>query len=441
MTVRFGPELRAFVTRVGLCTNALTPRREALHVVSIACRCLSSFACQRNRAALGLTLPSSKLPRSARTADTLNMEHDTPSNRRFTKAIEQLTKQGNYAEAWKVFDSIEQKNTIVYSAMLAGAVRCGRYSQGVELFESLRTTSLALTEPVYVSAMALYGGCSRCVEGLELFNEMRKLGIANNVPPYTTAIQLCGKLSRHQQANDIWEDMIARGLRPTGAAFTAIMSAAASVGDLAEVQRHLDAMASYELQPSRSHLGCMLKACRCAGDADRAEKLLHDMADGPVKPDVVHYTIVMGIYRASGLAGADPEAGHSRVSRLAARMSQQGVAPDKFFLEEHLAAVLGGSLQQVLDGSLAPTPPAAAAARRLLEAARRSGTQQTRVTQAVERWLAGGTPTAAAGSAQRPGDAGGLWLEAADPASGRSYYYHSRTRAVSWERPAGGAAP
>lgn len=410
-------------------------------MVTLARRCLSSFASQRNRAELGLVLPTSKLPRSVRTADTLNTEHDTPSNRQYTRVIEQLTRNGEYAEAWKAFDGIEKKNTIVYSAMLAGAVRCGKYSQGVQLFETLRASSLALTEPVYVSAMALYGGCSRCEEGLELFEEIIKLGLAKNVPPYCVAIQLCGKLSRYPQACGIWEDMIARGIRPTGAAFTAVMSAAAGAGDLAEVQRHLDAMASYGLKPAQSHLGCVLKACRSAGDADRAEKLLQDMLDGPVKPDVVHYTIVMSIYRVSGLAAADPEGGASRISRLAAQMSKQGVQPDKFFLEEHLAAVLGGSLQQFLDGSLAPAASATAAARRVLEDARCKGTQRTRVTQAAERRLAGSGPTAGAGSAARPSDAGGVWLEASDPASGRAYYYHSRTRAVSWERPADGTAP
>lgn len=375
------------------------------------------------------------IPLSERSSETRVVEEDVPGNRIYTAQITRLTRERRWKEAQEIFEQIEQKNTIVYGAMLAGARRCGQYQAGLELFQEMISKNFVLTEPVYVSAIALYSGCGRYSDGLELFRTMQADGAARNAPPYAAAMELCSKNDDYAGAQRIWADMLQAGVKPSSAAFTMIMGASANAGDLAAVKQYWQDLWKFGVEPNAAHLGCLLKACRTQKDASRARMYLEDKVTWPGERTVIHFTIVMSIYRTTGLAAQDWNQAEASIAELEALMKQQQVVPDRFFLEEHVAALLGCGLKDIVDGSYMPPAVAVKAAIGVLARAEQSGLEKTLLTSRVERLM---QKTAVAQTQL----AGGLvlpqgWVSTVDPKSGRPYYWKAidPTGTVTWQMP------
>lgn len=390
-------------------------------------RLLSSLAIQRNREALGLGPPTRpRIPLGARSPQTLEAELVSPENKVHTTQIVSLCEAGDFDGARRLFESIQEKNSIVWGALLSGAVRNRKFHQGTHLFEKLRASGVQLTEPIYVSGMSLYSGCKRFEEAFALFQEMRTSGIAQNVPPFAVAMRACGQMGDYEKARVVWADMLSHGLRPINATFSNIIGAAADAGNSAAAEAHLREMYEHSLSPDQNQFGCLLKAYRNERDITRAETLLEEMVARGVMPTVLHYTTAISIYRLTGLASTDPARALQAISAFVERMLARGVVPDKYFFEEHLAALLGSPLEAFIAGSFSPHPQALDAARALPAPA---GLDLTQLARRAQLKLQNYATNASENDA-------GLWLEALDPSSGRSYYYHEVTREVSWTRPA-----
>eukprot|EP00928_Gymnodinium_smaydae_P083724 TRINITY_DN66959_c0_g1_i1.p1 TRINITY_DN66959_c0_g1~~TRINITY_DN66959_c0_g1_i1.p1 ORF type:complete len:433 (-),score=79.30 TRINITY_DN66959_c0_g1_i1:312-1610(-) len=413
--------------------------RCTLHRKCFQFRFLSSYSIQRNREQLGLKWET-VLPRSQRTQETCEIEKHFPLNRRDVPEIERLTKRGKWDEARKVFDSIRDKNTIAYNVMMTGARRCGRYIEGIKLFEEMNAQGFPRTEPTYVSAMSLYGGASRPAEGLDLYTEMQAANVAANAPPFVAAMSLCAQLGDYKRACEIWEAMRGLKIEPTSAAFTAVMNAAAAAGDLAATRKRFDEMKAYNMEPNSAQFGCLLKACRTLRDASTAKGILSDMELWSGQRSIVHITIVLGIYRITGLGVTDSDAALKQIEELVAMMRGFQIAPDKFFLEEHIAAILGGELKDVVGGSLSPSSGGVQAALALLDDANLSGTSKTSLLRQVEAVLR--RQSSAGGNVSKGKDSKNMslpvgWSSAIDPKSGRHYYWSNADPAgtTTWQCP------
>lgn len=394
--------------------------------------CFGSFALHQNRVNLGLHLAHNSTPRKLRSEETLQAENDVTSNRVHTADIVRLTKERDYVGARELFDSIENKNTIVYTAMIAGALRCGKIHEGIILFGEMRASGLIMTEPTYVTAMALYNRASQNEEGLALFQEMKEKGLLKNLPAFGSAINLYGNLSRYDAALEVWKMMLSHGLKPDNSIFVSITNAAAMSGQITAAEGHIEEMALYGLKPTERHYSCILKACRIAKNPDHAEKVFQQMEGLAITPNVLHYTLLMSVYRVSLDNGQ--ESTLNRISALVTKMQNQGVQPDSFFVEEHLGALLGGSLQDFLRGKLpAPSSNLLEKAVGVINDFRASNQRCTSLIERVEAKLTVMKDMSAHGVQKQ--EEVGEWLETVDPASGNTYYWHSISRDVSWHRP------
>mmetsp|Transcript_61745 Transcript_61745/g.201508 ORF Transcript_61745/g.201508 Transcript_61745/m.201508 type:complete len:335 (+) Transcript_61745:236-1240(+) len=327
------------------------------------------------------------LPSSARTSETRSPEADEPSNRRFTQKIIRLARQGSWEDVQSVFQQIPQKNLIVYSALLNAAVLCGRFKDGSNILQDLRAREFQWTEPVYVSAMRIQEGLRCYAEGLALFRDMQHRGLAINPPPYVVAMNLCSQRGQYEEALRIWDEMISAGLKPQAPAFTALINAAAATGDTTKVEVHLRELRTCGLQLNGAQFGGLLKACRQSLDVEGAVSYLLEDREWSCQRTVVHFTIVMSIIRGAGIALRDFARARGLVADLVSLMSERRVEIDKYFLEEHVAAMLGADLKTVLNGSIDPLPQAQSAALLVLKSSDIDFRLRTWLTRRVEHFL------------------------------------------------------
>lgn len=265
---------------------------------------------------------------------------------------------------------------------------------------------------------------------------MQANGAVRNVPPYVAAMDLCSKNDDYAGVQRIWAEMLQASVKPSSPAFTVIMMASANAGDLNAVKQYWKDLSRCSIEPNAAHFGCLLKACRTLKDASSARMYLEDKSTWPGERTVIHFTIVMSIYRTTGLASQDWKQAETTIAELETRMTQQQVVPDRFFLEEHVAALLGCSLRDILDGSIVPPAAAVKATFGVLARAEQSGLEKTKLTSLLAERLMQETteaPTQLAGGLVLPQG----WASAIDPNSGRPYYWKAMdpTGTVTWQMP------
>jgi len=153
---------------------------------------------------------------------------------------------------------------------------------------------------------------------------------------------LHGRLRQYWPARKVWDEMRGKCMEIHPPAINAILNAAAAAGDTSAAEHHLAEIRSEGWTLEREHFGCLIKAYRAVGDAERVMQLLDEMRTSHLRPTVVQYTTAMGVYSYSRTA-----ASHATVARFAiqvcARMKLDRTSPDKYFVEEHLVALLGGA--------------------------------------------------------------------------------------------------
>lgn len=217
-------------------------------------------------------------------------------------------------------------------------------------------------------------------------------------------------------------------MKNTGVAMTepllsSLMSAVARTGDVAGTEALLQEAAG-QFTPNRIHMNCMLDACKHAGDAHSALRIFAEHRDKGLKPDVITFTLLLAVLRRVGRPQED-------IKAVVEQMHACGIAPDKFFVEEHLSYTIGMDL---------PAPPEAlkelplevlAAGTELLRKTREAGVKLTRMTAELEQRLMQLQTV----EATKP-----EWLrvlcESAEAA--RPEYFWDRTSGrTQWERPVG----
>ncbi|CAK0884291.1 unnamed protein product [Prorocentrum cordatum] len=314
--------------------------------------------------------------------------------------------------------------------------------QGTRWEEALaRLAEVADPDP-FVRTAALDACCKawKLPQARALFEEMG----TKTVVAYTTLLALLGRLRRIQEAEQLFEELKQSGLRPDAATFTALMVGYGSVHDSSAAARVLEDIEAAGFRLGQVEFGVALRACGKAGDKELAGELLARMDAQRVELNVGHVTsAVVSCARSKDHATAidffdqlrrrgmvpdniaytslatcheGPDAAQ-RLEALAGEMRQASVQPDAFFYDQLLRVALADADAARFCSHLAELDAAGL---------RRTSTTAGYVQEYRERLLPAGAPLP-------PG-----WLQAEDPATGRSYFWHEADPGgtTTWERPA-----
>lgn len=115
-----------------------------------------------------------------RDAMTVEALYQTPENAAFTQKITRFGRARQWEEAKEVFHQVKDKNTIIYSAMLACADQCRRFEEGIELFEEMKTKGVVCNSVTYCSALSMYAMARDAVAVEALLQEARNSGVLVN---------------------------------------------------------------------------------------------------------------------------------------------------------------------------------------------------------------------------------------------------------------------
>ncbi|PSR89868.1 Pentatricopeptide repeat-containing protein [Actinidia chinensis var. chinensis] len=227
-----------------------------------------------------------------------------------TALLDAYIKIDNISEAAKVFELIEEKDIVVWSAMLAGYSQTGDTEGAVKVFLQLTKEGVRPNEFTFCSVINACASSTAAVEQGKQFHASSIKSRYNNTLCVSSAlvtmyakrgnIETANEVFKRQRERDLvsWNSMISgyaqhgygkkaikvfeemrmENLKMDGITFIGVITACTHAGLVDEGQRYFNMMADdLCIDPTMEHYSCMVDLYSRAGMLEKAMDLINDM--------------------------------------------------------------------------------------------------------------------------------------------------------------------
>ncbi|MBA0694462.1 hypothetical protein Goari_004753 [Gossypium aridum] len=196
---------------------------------------------------------------------------------------------GNVSKAREVFDSMEEKNIVAWTAMISGYGMHGHGSQAIELFNEM---SFDGPRPNNVTFVAILSACAHAGlvdEGRQIFTTMKQeYGLVPSVEHQVCMVDMLGRAGHLNEAYQFVKNISPK--EPAPAVWTAMLGACKMHKNFdlgVEVAEHL-----LSIEPENpGHYVMLSNIYALAGRMDRVEKVRNIMIRNRLKKEVGYSTI------------------------------------------------------------------------------------------------------------------------------------------------------
>ncbi|XP_010672298.2 putative pentatricopeptide repeat-containing protein At3g18840 [Beta vulgaris subsp. vulgaris] len=298
--LKLGKELHAHVLKAGFIENSFV----SSGVVDVYCKC-----------------DSMDYAKAAYTSFSIGNAFS------ITSMIVAYSSTGNMVEARRLFDTLAEKNPVVWTALFSGYVKSQCCEAAFELLTELLAHESAV--PDVLILMTLLGACAtqaslhpgKQIHCYILRNEMKldgkflsamidmysKCGLITYAERIFSGIKerdsvlynvMIAGYAHHGleiEAIKLFEEMCKREIIPNAATFVALLSTCRHAGLVELGENYFYAMErDYGIQPEIDHFACMIDLYGRAGQLDKAAAFMESI---PFEPDVVLYGVYLNACR------------------------------------------------------------------------------------------------------------------------------------------------
>ncbi|KAJ4951013.1 hypothetical protein NE237_027845 [Protea cynaroides] len=255
-----------------------------------------------------------------------------------TSLIVGHSSQGNMVEARRLFDSLAEKNSVVWTAFFSGYVKIRQCEPVFELLreflikEKYVTDALILVSVIHVCAIQaaldpgkqihaytlrmqieieeklssalidMYAKCGQIKYAKQIF---RRVPSRDRVV-YNAMIAGYAHHGFENDAIQLFEEMLKKDIRPDRITFIALLSACRHAGLVEAGEKYFVSMTEdYSLPPEIDHYSCMIDLYGRANKLDKAIALMRGI---PIKLDAVIWGAFLNACRINGNVGLAREA-------------------------------------------------------------------------------------------------------------------------------------
>ncbi|CAN0907040.1 Putative pentatricopeptide repeat-containing protein At3g15130 [Linum grandiflorum] len=244
--------------------------------------------------------------------------------------IDSYVKCGELLQARRVFDQIEKKHLISWSALILGYAQEEKLGEAMDLFKLLRVGRIQVDEYVLSSMMAIFADfalveqgrqvhgfslkipsglrisvcnsaldmylkCGMIEDAEKLFGEM---SAARDVVSWTVMITGYGKHGLGKEAVHLFNRMLLQNIKPDDVTYLAILLACSHSGLVEEGEDYLSKLCSDErIKPRVEHYACVVDLLGRAGRLKEAKSLICTM---PVEPNAGIWQTLLSACRVHG---------------------------------------------------------------------------------------------------------------------------------------------
>ena len=260
----------------------------------------------------------------------------SPQARSNTKKIGRLVRDGDFEEAWQLFEGLDQRGVIEYCVGLNLCAKAGWLEKAKALWTEMSLDSKNVV--AYTTMIRMYAGIKRVHEAEQLFQEMKLNAVTPNLITYSSMITAYSMVSKPQKAKRLFDSIPEVTFEEAGpsskeSAYAGVMFAYARCGDYAAVRELFMDMTSKGLTPSRSHFNAMITSCSEQCLAETARAVFEMLPHYGIKPECDTWTALLDCHRSD----------LSQCKRILTDMESSGIAPSGLTYQKLLTAhVLAG---------------------------------------------------------------------------------------------------
>lgn len=215
-------------------------------------------------------------------------------------------------DAKLVFDEMDEKDIVVWNAMVSGYVQQSENEEAFRLYLELLLSGLDANEYTFVALFTASSNLASLIHGLQIHSQVMKTGMDSD--PYVTNAILdmyakCGSVkdarklfdsanvidvacwnamittySQHgeaQEAINMFEKMIKTGTKPNYISFVGVLSACSHAGLVEEGFCYFNSMSSSGIEPGSEHYACLVSLLGRSGKLCEAREFIETMPRQP----------------------------------------------------------------------------------------------------------------------------------------------------------------
>ncbi|MQL80130.1 hypothetical protein Taro_012577 [Colocasia esculenta] len=244
-------------------------------------------------------------------------------------------------DAQVVFEEMEDRDLVLWNAMISGYTQNGQEEEAFKLFHELRVTGMRPSEFTFVSLLSASSNLASPLHGFQFHGQIIKAGIESDCHVSNALIDMyakCGsvaearalfdktrekdvvcwnsmisKYAQHGHAEEalkIFQQMRNEGVEPNYVTYVGVLSACSHVGLVEDGLLHFNSMkCDFQIEPGTEHYACIVGLLGRAGRLNEAKEFIDQM---PIEPAAV-------VWRS--LLGACQLFGDANLGRYAAKMA------------------------------------------------------------------------------------------------------------------------
>ncbi|KDP31028.1 hypothetical protein JCGZ_11404 [Jatropha curcas] len=244
-----------------------------------------------------------------------------------TALVDMYAKCAEVDKAQSLFDQMDGKDVVAWSAMISGYNQAGRCKEALVLFSKMQKANLEPNEVTMVSVLSscavlgaletgkwvhlyikkkrmkltvtlgtalidFYAKCGVVDSAIEVFQVMP----LKNVYSWTALIQGLANNGHGKRALEFYRLMREKNVEPNDVTFIGLLSACSHVGLVDEGREFFDSMSKeFGIEPRMEHYGCMVDILGRAALIEEAYQFIKEM---PIQPNAVIWRTLLASCRA-----------------------------------------------------------------------------------------------------------------------------------------------
>eukprot|EP01018_Ginkgo_biloba_P013165 Gb_21064 [translate_table: standard] len=240
--------------------------------------------------------------------------------------VDMYAKCGSIEKARDVFDEMQKRNVISWTAMIAGYVQNGQAMEALQLFRQMQLAGAKPDQNTFASVLPACANLAALEQGMEMHEDIIKSGFISDIFVENALIDMYAKCGSLDKAHDIFDNMHQRnvvswtamiagyamhgcgkealklfeqmqrlGVNPNHITLVCVLSACCHAGLVEEGRKYFDCMSQYyHITPSMKHYVCIVDLLGRAGRLDEARDFIKKM---PIEPDAIVWNCLLGACR------------------------------------------------------------------------------------------------------------------------------------------------
>ncbi|CAL1374795.1 unnamed protein product [Linum trigynum] len=211
--------------------------------------------------------------------------------------IDSYSKCGKLFEARRVFNQIDKKHAISWSALILGYAQEGNLAEVMDIFRLLRESTIQVDEYAMSSMMAIFADLALLEQGRQIHGFSIKIPSGLRISVCNSALDMYLKCGMTEEAEKLFDKMPARDV----VSWTVMITGYGKYGLGKEAIHLFNRMQSHNTNPDDVTYLAILLACSHSGLVEEGQEYLSKLcSDESIKPRVEHYACVVDLLGRSG---------------------------------------------------------------------------------------------------------------------------------------------